>query len=229
MSNQLKLIFLGLICIFSSKAFAQHSPQSMIQIGSTPAPQAQETEYRDPQTGSRIWAVPVSVEVVEGKGAPTLKMKEGYEASADEVADTDFASRGPVLSLQFQGPQNLSLGMGWVFGTREVITGTWATVRKGLVVEGKAGFGGGQLAAGYLWESFIVAVPVGFDVKASYLRTWGYTVGPAQPGENYAGLEADLMGMFAKLTFGVYRNVGAEQVPNASPNWLFVWGAGIGF
>ena len=200
------LRFAWVVLVFCTLSEGQ---AALIEVGSAeapPAPLAQETQFRDPRTGEKIWAMPVNVEMVDGA----------------------IESRGPVLSLQFQGPLNLSLGMGWVFGTRETVSGAWAVVRKGLVIESKAGLGGGQVGAGYIWESFMVAVPVGFDLKASYLRTWGYTVGPAGPSENYAGAELDLMMTFVKLTAGVFRQFGKDPAVQ-SPDWLFVWGAGLGF
>lgn len=210
-------------------------PVAALALSSPAADAGNMIELRTDSGGS------IETPFISADGKPvkaTLAKITRYEDGTVEVEAVDLSESveayhsgtvgwedaGPSLSIRVSNPLGISVSFGWVFG--EVTPQDYIWHREGLLIEGEVGIGGGKVAVGYIDQSIVLIMPVGYDVKAALMQTWGssWTVDPDQ---TYAGVEADFYYMFGKFTVGVYKRI-AGNGPD-SDDWLVSAGIGVGF
>lgn len=203
---------------------AAGSADEMIEV----APEAAiDTPYLT-EDGLPVRAVPVIVAEYEdgSTGVHPVPLDTGDFSGYEDIPDLrELENAGGTFSLKVSNPMIVSASFGWVFGKVDDL-GFFSIRRRGILVEGEAGIGGGKASLGYLDQGIFLYFPLGFDVKASVMRTWGKTW-TVDPYQSYAGIEADFYAFWAKLSVGIFKRISSGGPED--DDWFVSVGAGIGF
>jgi hypothetical protein len=174
---------------------------------------------------SFIEAIELYLETEETEYETSIE-RESTQTSTPPFSDpfNNARSAGATFSLRISHPQILSFSIGWVIGELDSELLEWN--RSGFLIETDIGLGGGKASLGWLYQTGLLAFPVGMDIKGSFLRTWGMSW-DRPPGENFVGLEMDIYLALVKASIGVFRKM-PGQIKDAPP-WMISGGLGIGY